>query len=594
LAQSAPLGRTPPYLAGGGFRLSPIEGVTLIAVLVIAAFIGYEVYSRSSGSNATPAKPPTYVPAVRTTLTSNVTATGTIQSSQQVSLTFDVGQGGGKIQTFFVKLGDQVTAGQPLAKLDDTDLLQAVRSADASLASAQARLNAAVQGPTGSDVASAQQSLVSANSQVVTAQKNLDDLRSKPLAADVASAQQSIFTAQNALQTANDGVSKARTDVFTAQNDVLSATLKANTACTATSSSSSSTGTGSGTGSGGTGAGGTGSGSGTGGSTGGSSSSTSSAALLQSCFDARSALAKSQLALTNAQTSLNNGNLQRQIQNAQAGLDAANQKYQETIQGPKPGDLSAAQASLDSAQASVITAQARYDELFQPAKPDVVLPLQASVEQARAQSETAKKALSAATITAPFDGQISQVNGDIGTQVASNTVVFILLNPRILRIDANVDQAYVSDLKAGQTANVTFDALPGRSYQANVTAIGLTPTVQQGVVNYVVTLGIDTTRIPPNTAIPTPGMTASISIQTNRTENALAVPVRAIRRIGRNQTLTVKTANGSEQRNVTTGATNGTLIQITSGLQDNEEVLVNAPAAASATPQRPGGVAIFP
>lgn len=554
MAQSAPMEQTPRALprGGGGFRLTPFEAVTLVALLIAGGFGGYTLYAGATDLNKKLPTPPTFIPAVRTTLTSSVTATGTAQSSQQVSLTFDVGQGGGKIQTFLVKLGDQVTAGQPLAKLDDADLAQALRSAESGLASAQARLTAATEGPTTADIAAAAQSVASAKGQVTTAQKNLDDLKTKPTPSDLLTAQQAVLTAQNALRTANDNVAKARIDVTSAQNDVVSATNKMTTACGAATPTPT------------------------------------------GCLDAQLALAKAQTAVATAQNSLNNGNLARSIQNAQAGLDAAQQKYQETLAGPKPADILAAQSSLDAAQASAVAAQARYDELFQAPKPDVVLPLQAAVEQARALAETARKALAAATITAPFDGQISQLNGEVGTQIASNTVVFILLNPRFLRIDANVDQAYVSDLRVNQTANVTFDALPGRTYQAMISAVGLTPTVQQGVVNYIVTLSIDTTRIPSGTPLPTPGMTASINITTNRIENALAVPVRAVRRIGRNQTLTVKTADGSEQRTVTTGATNGTLIQILTGLQDGEEVLVNTPAAAPTQQRTPGQTFPFP
>jgi HlyD family secretion protein len=165
------------------------------------------------------------------------------------------------------------------------------------------------------------------------------------------------------------------------------------------------------------------------------------------------------------------------VQASQVGLATA-QKLQDTLAPPKQSELDAATASLESAKKSLEAAQARYDQLLSP-KPDAVLPLQASVDQAAAQVETAKKLLAAATITAPFDGQISQLNGDVGTQVASNTVVFILLNPKTLRIDANVDQAYVSDLRPNQTANITFDALQRRSYQATITAVGLTPTVSR-------------------------------------------------------------------------------------------------------------------
>jgi hypothetical protein len=88
-------------------------------------------------------------------------------------------------------------------------------------------------------------------------------------------------------------------------------------------------------------------------------------------------------------------------------------------------------------------------------------------------------------------------------------------------------------------------------------------------------------------------MTSSISITTNRTENALAVPARAVRRIGRNQTVQVQTPNGPEQRTVTTGATNGTVIQILSGLQDGDAVLVTPPVAPAQRPAGAGGPQIF-
>jgi hypothetical protein len=145
-----------------------------------------------------------------------------------------------------------------------------------------------------------------------------------------------------------------------------------------------------------------------------------------------------------------------------------------------------------------------------------------------------------------------------------------------------VDQAYISSLQVGQPAAVTFDALQGRNYTATVSAIGLTPTTQQGVVSYVVTFAMDTGSLPQGTPIPAPGMSSQIRVTTTRTDNALVVPSRAVRRIGQNQTVTVKTADGgTEQRTVTTGTTNGTLIQITRGLDDGEEVLVSTTAASS-------------
>jgi len=304
-----------------------------------------------------------------------------------------------------------------------------------------------------------------------------------------------------------------------------------------------------------------------------------------------------QQALRTAQANLNNGTLDQAVQNAQAGLATAQQKLSDTQAGAKPGDIDAARNSLASAQAGFVTDQAKFNALLRPT-PDLTLPLLASVETTRDNLATAQQNLNNATIIAPFDGQISQLNGNVGTQVTSSTVVFILLNPKLVRIDANVDQADINNLKVGQVANVTFDALSGRSYVATVAAIGLTPTIQSGVVTYVVSFAMDSGALPAGTPVPAPGMTASLTVQTSRTENALVVPNRAIKRAGRGPaTVTVKSAGGQpETKTVVTGATNGTLTQINSGINDGDLVLVSAPSAtASATPagnqifQIPGG-----
>src|SRR5207245_1314561 len=151
------------------------------------------------------------------------------------------------------------------------------------------------------------------------------------------------------------------------------------------------------------------------------------------------------------------------IDTAKAGLAAVKQKLADLQAGPSASDITAAQNSLASAQASLTSANAKYTALLNPS-PDQTLPMLANVESARANLASAQRDLSSATIVAPFDGQISQLNGAVGTQVNSNTVVFILLNPKLIRIDANVDQADINSLKVGQASNITFDAIPSRSY----------------------------------------------------------------------------------------------------------------------------------
>jgi hypothetical protein len=89
-------------------------------------------------------------------------------------------------------------------------------------------------------------------------------------------------------------------------------------------------------------------------------------------------------------------------------------------------------------------------------------------------------------------------------------------------------------------------------------------------------------------------MTGSIQVTTTRTENALVVPSRAVRRSGRTATVNVRSPGGAtEPRQVTTGVTNGTLVQIVTGLQEGDEVLVSAPSTSGTTPTQGGQQQFF-
>ena len=92
MEQAPALGTRPRILLSGAnapFRLSPFEAISLLTVIAVAGFISYTAYNRFSGTNKTPPTPPVYVPAIRRTLTSSVSTTGTIQATQQVNLTLD-------------------------------------------------------------------------------------------------------------------------------------------------------------------------------------------------------------------------------------------------------------------------------------------------------------------------------------------------------------------------------------------------------------------------------------------------------------------------------------------------------------------------
>lgn len=583
----------------GRVDFSALELITLGLAFLIAAVVGYEVYARESGLNAPPpaGSQSGYIPAFERTLSTTIAASGTVQSTQSVALSFG---SAGKIAELNVKAGDQVVAGQQLAALETTQLQSALRSAQTNLATAQSKLDAALN-PSAADKAAAWQAVLNAQNQIATAKKNLDDLLAKPTAEDLASAQQAVNQAMNGVQSATDAIAKAQKDLTDAQNALgqadqdmrnaysslstahaelqtaeracagapptpplpnrgqradpapfipASVTCASLTAYTAASSKY------------------------------GSAASTYNSSITN--YESK------QTAVRNAENTISSGNLERSLQSAQLTLETARAKQITTAGGATNLEISNARNSVSAAESALLTAQKKYDDLISPGR-DILLPLQASVDQAAENVATAQDNLKAATIIAPFDGTVSAVSGTVGGQATATTAVVTLINPKLIRIDANVDQSDVASLRPGQSATATFDALPGTTYRATVSTVGVTPTTQSGVVTYVVSFAVDTSALPPGTAIPAPGMTASLTVTTATAPNALVVPARSIRGSGANATVTVRGPNGDEQRRVTTGLSNGTLTQITSGLERGEEVLYTVTATSttsSTTTQR--------
>ncbi len=194
---------------------SSLEVIALVVLGLAMAFVGYKVYASATDLNAPLPTAATYIPAFETTLNSTISASGSAAAGQQAALTFG---SAGEVTEVLVNLGESVAAGEPLARIEDTELQQSLAIAEASLASAQARLDAVLEGASASDTASALQSISSAQGQVLTAEANLDEVLSKPTLSEIAAAEQSLLNAQTALQNARDALVEARSDLSNPQN----------------------------------------------------------------------------------------------------------------------------------------------------------------------------------------------------------------------------------------------------------------------------------------------------------------------------------------------------------------------------------------
>jgi HlyD family secretion protein len=273
--------------------------------------------------------------------------------------------------------------------------------------------------------------------------------------------------------------------------------------------------------------------------------------------------------------------------------------------------------------------------------PEEIEILELKVELAEARYEDAKEALEEALnaspeIIAPFAGFIINVNVQGGDEVLKGTVAVTLADPDKFESEILVSEMDIYQVEVGGAATVVADAFSGVTIPATVTYISPTATISSGVVNYSVTVELqsleaatvvaDGTQSPPEGFTPPEGseppegfeipegfeppegfnptegqtsitsledfqlregLTVSVSIIVAERTDVLLVPNGAITSWGQQTYVQVMLEDGTiEERVVTTGISNWQYTEVTDGLSEGEQVVVPQGTAATTTPQQ--------
>jgi HlyD family secretion protein len=156
------------------------------------------------------------------------------------------------------------------------------------------------------------------------------------------------------------------------------------------------------------------------------------------------------------------------------------------------------------------------------------------MEQERATLDSARYDLHKVRIESPIDGIVTRRNIEagetaiIGTMNNPGTVLLTIADMSVIETEIDVDETDIPSVQLGQSAKVTIDALPARTFTAKVTEIGNSPVQVTGqtatqATNFKVVLTIDG-EIPEVR----PGFTCTAEITTAVRENAVAVPIQAL------------------------------------------------------------------
>jgi len=214
-----------------------------------------------------------------------------------------------------------------------------------------------------------------------------------------------------------------------------------------------------------------------------------------------------------------------QLQSARAKVEDAKVTVTETDAEYKRM-LDARQRSTKNqivSQHDVDTAKAAYDRAVVS-----VTTAEASVTQAEANLQIDETNVAFAVIKSPVDGIVLSRGVEPGQTIAASfqvaTLFEIAEDLRKMRLEVNIDEADVGQVKEGQKVRFTVDAYPGRQFPGTITRLRYSSTTSNNVVTYLAEISVENDQL-----LLRPGMTATATITVQSLNNALLVPNHALR-----------------------------------------------------------------
>ena len=216
------------------------------------------------------------------------------------------------------------------------------------------------------------------------------------------------------------------------------------------------------------------------------------------------------------------------------------------------------------------------------------------VAAANAKLATAQTALASATLTSPIAGAVASVNVAVGDQVSGggtssggsgsaggsaagssgSSAQIVVITTDAWTVATSVSSADLPMIKPGLQAQITPTGARQPVF-GTVSTVGVIATTTSGVATFPVTIAV--TGSPAGLYA---GATATVSIIVREVADALTVPTSAIRTSG-GQTTVLKVVDGQQVSTpVTIGMVQGNLTQITKGMAEGDQVVVESRAGA--------------
>jgi RND family efflux transporter MFP subunit len=284
---------------------------------------------------------------------------------------------------------------------------------------------------------------------------------------------------------------------------------------------------------------------------------------------------------------LDDSDLREQRAIAEANLEAARATYQRALAEHKGAKAVIAQAKLDHDRFSrLMTTQIvsasemdKSSELLQVAEAEEARAV-AAVSETLTQITAAERTLdyqnvklADTRIYSPLAGLITRRDRDMGDVVVPGASIFQLVATGDIWVSAWVDESSMAALRPGQKVRIAFRSEPGKDYAGSI--IRISHEVDRETREFLVDVAPD--RLPEGWAI---GQRAEVFIQTGRKDNAIRIPLEAVRWRDGQAGVRLNASGKAIWRNLELGMAGHEYVEVVKGLVENDQVIMASEAEA--------------
>lgn len=493
--------------------------ISSIVVLIIIVIAGFKIFNKSDKDTYA------FEKASKMDVVKEVSETGFVKAAQDIDLGFKTS---GRIERVAVRVNDIVKAGQEIAKIDSNSILIQLKEAKASLDVSSAQ-------KTDAQVAldSAKQNLADVKA---TADKKLENAY-KGVIPVLEDASLKIYNALNSIKL-------IQRTYFTSSSDQETFIVKTNVTAIENSYNA--------------------------------LSQAVTVAKSGSESDIDSALSVAKTSLSKSRDSLGSTRNTAETIVYRNVVTSADK----TIIDNHTSYINTAYTDIIDSQQTISTAKVDNEESINTANADVLKYenqlketkgglYQAQIQEAEAKVSLLESQLSDTYLRSPIDARITSVNKRSGETIQANETVVSMLSMGQYEIKVDIYEGDIVNVEIGNSVKINLIAFPDETVAGRVVSIDPAEKLIDGVVYYEVTIDFEEMKEGVRS-----GMSADIAIEANKRENVIAVPKEAVEKKDGDRVVQVLKNNKIENRVITIGLEGDNYIEVLSGLNEGEEVVI--------------------